>query len=286
MLDKSGMQARGEWDFGGGTSNEVGTSKGAVNAGNLPVGIADALQGSFNKEASESTGRYDDALEMARPYAFGEAFAGPNYDKFSSMVQNDPRLSGANQAYDQSLGRMQGSADQFSGAAQRYNKQSQNFLNGMTRQGGALHKAAFGNGPSYADKYGAAQRQQAQGDIARQAAMGSRGGMNAASQRAAIMQSSNVGANMASQVAAARVQERQQAMQQYLSARSAQQQAKQSGLSALGQAAGIQGTASDARGGAVDRAGNQFAGSLNAAGQDYATKMGGWQNLGIVDGGG
>lgn len=150
------------------------------------------------------------------------------FNKWQGMYQSDPMMRTGQMGYDTSMWDMNRASQGFQDYAGKY-------LNKTMPQ---LYNQAMGNGPSYAEKYGAAQRQQAQGDIARQAAMNARGGMSAADRRSAIMQSSGVGANMAAQIAAARVQERQQAMQQYLQAAQQQANVRGMGLEAAGSTAG------------------------------------------------
>jgi hypothetical protein len=178
----------------------------------------------YNQTQNGGTGL--DQLNTYGKYAAAGSLLDPmqNQNIWKDAYYGDPRIQQAQQGYDQSLGA-------FGDAAGGYSKYANNFLKNDI---GALRNQAYGQGPSYAEQYGAAQRQQAQGDIAKQAAMGARGGMSAADRRAAIMQSSNVGANMAAQIAAARTQERQAAMQQYLQARQAQLQARGMGVEALG----------------------------------------------------
>jgi hypothetical protein len=170
--------------------------------------------------------------------ALGQRFASTLFDplhsyrQWNQAVSADPRIQQSQGRMDTAYGGMGSAMSGYGSAANQYYDQSQAFLaNDMD----ALRGQAYGEGPSYADAYGAAQRQQAMGDIARQAAMGARGGMSAADRRNAIMQQSNVGANMASQIAAMRQQERQQAMQQYLGAQQAQLAARESGVAAKGQ---------------------------------------------------
>lgn len=97
-------------------------------------------------------------------------------------------------------------------------------FSGMMNQ---MYQGAMGDpSQSVVLRQAQAQRQAAMGDIAKQSAMGARGGMSPAMQRAAMMQQSQVGANMAAQVAAARAQERQNQMAQFLQARAAERDAR------------------------------------------------------------
>lgn len=189
-------------------------------------------QGDWFKGDGSGAPRKQDLSEMGWAYGFNQAFNPQQFQQSQlDSYYADPRI---NQLYDQqqgALGAMGGAMDEFGEAARGFNQYAQGFLG---EDMGALRGQAYGQGPSYAQQYGAAQAQQAQGDIAKQAAMGARGGMSAADRRAAIMQSSNVGANMAAQIAAARVQERQQAMQQYLNAQAMQAQVRGQGVDAMG----------------------------------------------------
>lgn len=120
-------------------------------------------------------------------------------------------------------------------ATEGYNQATDQASQALGKGAGFYQNMARGGGPSYVNQAANAQRMQAEQSIGRQAAMGSRGSMNPAAQRAAIMGASGVQSNMAAQVAAARAQERQQAMQNYMNAK-------------MGQA--------DVRGQAFDRFGN------------------------------
>jgi hypothetical protein len=195
-------------------------------------------QGDWFKGDGSGAPRKQDLSEMAWAYGFNQAFNPQQFQQSQlASYYADPRI---NQLYDQqqgALGAMGGAMDKFGAAARGFNQYAQGFLGNQSDPRSAMGQLwgqAQGQGPSYAQQYGAAQAQQAQGDIARQAAMGARGGMSAADRRAAIMQSSNVGANMAAQIAAARVQERQQAMQQYLNAQAMQAQVRGQGVDAMG----------------------------------------------------
>ncbi len=90
-----------------------------------------------------------------------------------------------------------------------------------------------GGGPSYVREAAKAQAQQAQGNIAKQAMMNARGAISPAAQRMALMQAGDVHSNMAQQVAAARAQERMQAMDRFMQARGQQFGMMDRGLGAL-----------------------------------------------------
>lgn len=183
----------------------------------------------YNQVMSGGTGM--DQLQNYAKYGAAGSLLNPSvaYNQWNDLYNQDPRINAANQRYDDAYAGLNKSATGFGDYANR-------FLNSDV---GTLQAQAYGTGKyadpnnSYAAMYGRAQAQQAQGDIAKQAAMGARGGMTGADRRNAIMQSSNVGANMASQIAAARVQERQAAMQQYLQAKGMQAQVRGQGVEAM-----------------------------------------------------
>jgi len=187
-----------------------------------------ALDLGIQKQLSEQ-----DPGEAVRLMGMGEFLKDPYAQQKHQMqgYMNDPRIT-------QLYGQQQDALTGMQGAAEGFNQYAQNWGEGKGGMMDMFGQAARGQSPSLADKYGAVARQQAQGDIAKQAAMSSRGGTDLASRRAAIMGASNVGANMAGQIAAARVGERQQAMQQYLQARQAQAGVMQAGAQGMGQAAG------------------------------------------------
>jgi len=185
---------------------------------------------------------------------------------------NDPRI---NQLYGQqqgALGQMGAAGERFQVAAQGFDRYAQNWGEGKGGLMDMIGQQARGQSPSLADKYGAIQRQQAQGDIARQAAMSSRGGTDLASRRAAIMGASNVGANMAGQIAASRVAERQQAMQQYLGARAQQAQIRETGMRGMAGAAGMGVSQAGAYNAPMQQAQLGYGGAVQAGQTDYAQK--------------
>lgn len=113
-------------------------------------------------------------------------------------------------------------APEMARATEGYNQATDQASQALGRGADFYKNMASGGGPSYVNQAANAQRMQAEQSIGRQAAMGSRGSMNPAAQRAAIMGASGVQSNMAAQVAAARAQERQQAMQNYMNAKTGQ----------------------------------------------------------------
>lgn len=230
-------------------------------------GTWDALARRYQDEISSGGSGIDQAQALGKYGSMG-ALLNPaqTYNQWSDLYNQDPRTQQGWGQYNQAYGNL-------SGAAAGYQDYANNFLNKDMR---ALEGQAYGrykdakghwqNVESYADKYGAAQRQQAQGDIAKQAAMNARGGMSAADRRNAIMQSSGVGANMASQIAAARTQERQQAMMQYLQAQEMQRNARLSGTTMMG-------NVTDAAGNYVGAA-NQTFGGIGGAATTTTSQMG------------
>lgn len=202
----------------------------------------------------------------------GQAFD-PQYDfrGWQGQMAQDPRIAATQGKMDYRQDQLGSSVSDFARGAQRYGQDARGFL---SKDMGSLRGAAYGQGQSYADLWGAQQRQQAMGDIARQAAMGARGGMTAADRRNAIMQQSNVGANMASGIAAAREQERQQAMQTYLGAQQAQLGARQSGAAMLGDVAGRRGQAFDAAGQAYGQELQRFGGLAGLGHTSFSQRAG------------
>jgi hypothetical protein len=172
---------------------------------------------------SGMAGRHNQTADSIDPFAFEQ--------RTSDFFANDPRF---NQAWAQGQGGLVGmgvSNRSMLNQAQGLGRASQNFLQGAVKQ---LGNRAAGRGPMLADAYGAQQRMQAMGDIAQQTAMAGRGGNNPALARASILQQANVGANMASGIAAARLQEQQAAMQQFMQARQAQLDARGMAIDAMG----------------------------------------------------
>lgn len=85
------------------------------------------------------------------------------------------------------------------------------YMRGLYDQVGDAHSTVL--------QQALAQRQAAMGDVTRQAAMQQGAQYNPAIARTALMQQAMMGQNMASQIAAARAQERQQALMNYAQAR-------------------------------------------------------------------
>lgn len=127
------------------------------------------------------------------------------------MLHADPRYAyWQNQMMDQQ--------QQFEEANRRFGRDIGSKM-GMMRQADVAAQAL-----------GRAQAQQARGDIAKQGAMASRGAMSPAAVRQSMMLQSQVGANMAAQIAAQRQQAQQEAQRSYLAARQQNLQNMQSGF--------------------------------------------------------
>lgn len=101
----------------------------------------------------------------------------------------------------------------------------------------------MGQADRAARKYGQAATQQASMDIARQGAMQSRGGMSPAAVRQSMMQQGQTSAGMQAQIAAQRMQARQEAQRSYLAARQQGLQNRQQLATMRGQQFGMAGQA-------------------------------------------
>lgn len=254
----------------------------------LPPGInpGDVLPfeyGQVREEQVRGETGVNSLREGLRPAAIGRLWDPlQGASAWEQFYNQDPRIQQAQGQQDWNMNRMNQAATQLSGQTSQYQQAANQMLGGKFM--GQLRGQALGTGPSLAEKYGAAQRQQAQGDIARQAAMGARGGMSAADRRTAIMQSGNVGANMASQIAAARTQEQQQAQQNYMAARQAQLAARQSGLTARQADAQYRGQVAQMRMNALQNAQQYRGGIAQTAQTGYGQFTTSAENSGLLPG--
>lgn len=166
--------------------------------------INDGGMDNFNK----MRGQYNADVAM-NPFTYQQQTMG-SYQNF----MNDPSLGGGyKQQMDAAYGRMNDP---------RYMNSLQNQAMGNTGYMKDLYNMA-GNKGSVVLQQANAQRQAAMRDIAMQSSMQQGAQYNPALARTALMQQASMGQNMAAQVAAARAQERQQALMNYAQARQAAQ---------------------------------------------------------------
>jgi hypothetical protein len=262
----------------------IGPKEAAINQYRNPSGGFSSLRdmtaaGQAGERAESTPGHLKGDIQETAWMQHADQIAGgimPYYNQWNAKIQGDPRMQQYQGMQDRTFGRAAGGIQRFNQRLGANLNDARNFL-GNDMQ--SLRRAAYGKGQSLTDQYGLAQRQMAQGDIAKQAAMNARGGMSAADRRNAIMQSSNVGANMAAQLAEQRTAERQQAMQRYLMAQQARRDA-------VAGATGHMGAGVDARSNLYNMANaglageaGRVAGTYNMGAGAFGTESDAWGNL-------
>lgn len=172
-----------------------------------PPGLGGQDPFSYLRNQYGNVFQQDPGMENARKYqeavrgqiAMSPFYYAPQTMSSYNQFMADKNLGGGyKQKMDKAYGQLQGAV--------------QGYQQGL----GGLRSAAQGRN-SVVARQALAQRQAAMGDIAQQAALQGAAG-NPALARTALMQQSQVGQNMAAQIAAARSQERQQAQLAYMQA--------------------------------------------------------------------